>query len=517
MKKTAIIILIAILLIAAAPQQSGNPPEEPVKLIFIHHSTGRHWLNDGYGNLGQALGENNYFVSDTHYGWGPNNIGDRTDIPNWNEWFASDQTPVYMDALYNETEQNADYARLLSDPGGENEIIMFKSCFPNSDLEGNPDDPPSDYGGMTVGGAKRVYISILEYFSAHPDKLFIAVTAPPLSDPANAENARAFNNWLKNEWLVDYEGTNVAVFDFYDILTGPDGGNTLYYPTDDDHPSGEGSRLATEAFVPQLNAAYQRWQAGDASAPPASEPDPVADTESPPTPATAPSSSILIDDFEGGDPANSYGWEAYKDDASNSQISCVSSSEIVQSGQYAMKIDYEIELYSWATCDLTYENPQNWSDTEGLSFYVYAVQDNTVFNVDLFLENEDYVYVVSSDATEEWIPIYIPWSNFKRVEWEENAGSPFTKPEQINGIAFGFNTPDNTEIAPSGTIYVDNLALGQDSAVSEVPELVPETENEPDEKESSEEKPSGSPIPCVGGFVIPAGIAGLAFERRKKK
>ena len=29
------------------------------------------------------------------------------------------------------------------DPGGENQIIMFKSCFPNSAvLSGNPVDPP---------------------------------------------------------------------------------------------------------------------------------------------------------------------------------------------------------------------------------------------------------------------------------------------------------------------------------------------------------------------------------------
>ena len=63
MKKTVIIILIAILLIAAVPRQA---PEQPVKLIFIHHSTGENWLTDGYGNLGSTLGENNYFVSDTN-------------------------------------------------------------------------------------------------------------------------------------------------------------------------------------------------------------------------------------------------------------------------------------------------------------------------------------------------------------------------------------------------------------------------------------------------------------------
>ena len=46
------------------------PPASPVKLIFIHHSTGQAWLDDGHGGLGLALHDNNYFVSDTNYGWG---------------------------------------------------------------------------------------------------------------------------------------------------------------------------------------------------------------------------------------------------------------------------------------------------------------------------------------------------------------------------------------------------------------------------------------------------------------
>ncbi len=99
---------------------------------------------------------------------------------------------------------------------------MFKSCFPNSDLEGNPDDPPGTYGELTVSGAKYVYNTILHYFATRPDKLFIVITAPPLSDRTYAANARAFNNWLVEDWLAEnnYTLNNVAVFDFYNILTG---------------------------------------------------------------------------------------------------------------------------------------------------------------------------------------------------------------------------------------------------------------------------------------------------------
>ena len=272
---------------AFAQTDNPNPPEQPVKLVFIHHSTGENWLTDGYGDLGMKLGEANYFVSDTNYGWGPDAIGDRTDIPNWEEWFSSPNTPIYMEALFSESGQNASYTRTLADPGGENTIILFKSCFPNSDLYGSPEDRPGTYAEMTVAGAKYVYNTILRYFATRPDKLFIVITAPPLSDRTNAANARAFNHWLVNDWLAEnnYTLNNVVVFDFYNVLTGKDAHqrwnngaieyitgsrDTLAYPSGDDHPSETGSRKTTEEFIPLLNVYYHRWVEGLPQMPPAS-------------------------------------------------------------------------------------------------------------------------------------------------------------------------------------------------------------------------------------------------------
>jgi hypothetical protein len=268
-----------LLLVGSIPAFAADatPPSQPVKLIFIHHSTGQNWLQDGYGNLGLELKANNYFVSDTNYGWGPNSIGDSTDIPNWPEWFRSANTPTYMNALFTESSQHSSYTRLATNPGGENQIIMFKSCFPNSALSGNPNDPPSASGGLTVGHAKYVYNDILQYFATRPDKLFVVITAPPLQDGTYAANARAFNQWLINNWLSEnnYTQRNVAVFDFYNVLTGPNnhhryvngavehvftaGQNTLYYPTGDDHPSATGSQKATTEFAPLLNTFYNNW------------------------------------------------------------------------------------------------------------------------------------------------------------------------------------------------------------------------------------------------------------------
>jgi hypothetical protein len=88
-----------------------SPPADPVKLIFIHHSCGGNWLADETADqpssgLGQALMNNNYFVSATNYGWGPYGIGDRTDIPDWPEWFTGSNRDEIMHAVYSETGQN---------------------------------------------------------------------------------------------------------------------------------------------------------------------------------------------------------------------------------------------------------------------------------------------------------------------------------------------------------------------------------------------------------------------------
>jgi hypothetical protein len=288
--------------------QDPSPPAETVKLVFIHHSCGDAWLETGNGNLGNELGANNYYVSDTYYEWGPDEIGSLTDIGDWWTWFRGPDSATYTQALYQTTNRHADYTRPMADPGGDNEIIMFKSCYPNSHLEGDPNDPPTtgpnplrgeDYSSPhhTVGNAKGIYNDILEYFSTRQDKLFVVITAPPLveseTDAEHAANARAFNTWLVNDWLDGYPYNNVAVFDFYNVLTsnGGDwetndldwdtgnhhrhrngsiqyitdqGGNTAAYPDggSDSHPSPAGNLKATGEFIPLLNIFYNRWEPG---------------------------------------------------------------------------------------------------------------------------------------------------------------------------------------------------------------------------------------------------------------
>jgi len=307
-------------------------PEKPVRLVFIHHSSGANWLADNNGGLGIALEKNNYFVSDTNYNWGPGQVGNRTDIGHWWEWFCDPQrSPEVLEALFNESGQNAPYSRTKTLPPGKNEIVLFKSCFPNSNLRGDPTAPmpaflrnpirdrkappvPPDSKrtmqyivyqlkyllkfvagrrkselAYTVANAKGMYIELLDCFIKYPQKFFVVITAPPLLYSTTASNARAFNQWLVYDWLAGYPLKNVAIFDYFNVLTTNGGKpetsdleqetgnhhrwrngtvqhqvdsilNLLAYPTQDHHANRAGNQKATAEFVPLLNASYWRWK-----------------------------------------------------------------------------------------------------------------------------------------------------------------------------------------------------------------------------------------------------------------
>ena len=255
-----------------------SPPDHPLNLLFIHHSCGGQLMADkgpsvgenciykthpNGGGLRRLLEENNYKVHEASY---HSIIGDKTDLLDWPPKFRD-----HMDRILKTKNQD----ELLPDDE-KNQVIMFKSCFPNNNFS---DD-------ASVKQAQDAYKSLLTIFQKYPDTLFVAVTAPPLVPPYETSNpfkafikkllgrykdvpaignrARYFNNWLKDiesGWLSNYAMKNVVVFDYYDILTKNGKSNWAEYGSQhgqDSHPNSEGNSKAAEEFVPFLNRAVHR-------------------------------------------------------------------------------------------------------------------------------------------------------------------------------------------------------------------------------------------------------------------
>jgi hypothetical protein len=471
-----VLILFIALLIAPAIPADTSPPDNPVKLVFIHHSVGENWLSDDNGGLGKSLGENNYFVSDTYYGWGPDSIGDRTDIPDWMEWFTGQNRDTYMDAVFTEYHDDAAgydyYNRPMTDPGGENRIILFKSCYPNSNLAGNPGDPVGDSPDLSVGGAKYVYTRLLEYFRQHPEKLFIAITPPPEISPEYAESAEAFSRWMVEDWLDSYQGTNAGVFDLHAVLSSPDNhhtaegdtvvyttghGNTLAYPTGDPHPSKAGNIKATREFVPLLNYYYNHWKGGNPSPRVTDRPVEPVDTPDAPTPGEPTDSSIGIPisssdgetlHTDGGKIGGS--WVTYDDGDSTISLS-------TGEDPSSFCVETTIVPGGWATVETLSDEPEDWSAYSGISYVISAEREGIPYSLVLYAgegREEKTGYSVSKSTgpvntgAEELISI--PWSEFPSLE-----GEGVFNPDISRGLFFSFEGGDADPLH----ICISNVSL----------------------------------------------------------
>ncbi|MFB3788249.1 MAG: hypothetical protein ACE15F_17965 [bacterium] len=260
-------------------------------LVFIHHSCGKNWLRQG---LRSALFAKPYIrrIKEIEYGsvltpdpGRPDSLGPvpggRTNMNHWLFWFND-----YLDGVLH-----------YPNPDGKNRIILFKSCFPISNIEDEGDGPGDPFSvrqilanyqsiyrnAMDPAGeysfSNYSYKPLEKIFAGNPDILFIAVTAPPRhyapmegTNDEEARRARRFNQWLKTEWLESYHQTrpglrNVAVFDWFDCLAYPDDHST--HPNrlrseyggeaGDSHPHRTANHQTAGIFSDFLDAILSEW------------------------------------------------------------------------------------------------------------------------------------------------------------------------------------------------------------------------------------------------------------------
>ena len=319
-------VLGAIMLIGtelSTPEAQGE-----TDLIFIHHSVGNNWLNN---NLKQELLAKSYIgnVNDIFYGTTlapdenrPDSLqplpGDYTNMDAWVFWFndylnglkqyqnpggiAQLIAPIERMITPRKPQLSVYFNQLKGDYSaeGNNKIVMFKSCFPNSNLGQNGAEPGSPFSldrtiinnqaifqhpdgpGQIYTHNDNSYQALEDIFAQNPDTLFVIVTSPPLhyapvdaTTDENAHRARQFNNWLKNDWLAQYQANNpglnnVAVYDFFDVLAYPDDHpdhpNRLMAEyggeSGDSHPTDAANIATTQSFAANPNNFIdQAWNA----------------------------------------------------------------------------------------------------------------------------------------------------------------------------------------------------------------------------------------------------------------
>lgn len=263
---------------------SPSSPDEPIDLVFIHHSVGGQLLSDeggedgtgrahpNGGGLRTLLTRSNYRVHGATRG---SRLGEHTDLFDWLPKFRDE-----MPRILRVAEQDLE----LPEPR-VNRVVAFKSCFPNNDFVAEGAEPGRPEGpALTLANAKASFRALLPLFARERETLFVFLTTPPLVRSVAAEPrykwlakkllgrptlerragiSRQFNDWAASPtgWLAGHAVPNVLVLHYFDILAGGPASNFLAYPTGggmDNHPSAAGNRRAASAFVPLLNRAVRR-------------------------------------------------------------------------------------------------------------------------------------------------------------------------------------------------------------------------------------------------------------------
>jgi len=228
------------------------------RMIFIHHSVGDALLT--YGGLADSLRGMGILVKGATYG---DEIGNRTDMCDWLPKFQNDMNRILTFKAHPD---------IYYQDGKTNDIVMFKSCFPNSDIDAEgtaPGDPVAR--AQTTANYKALFESLKEQLKKYPDKLFIYMTAPPLvpeaTKPENAKRAREFNNWLVQDFAPRYYRetglNNFAVFDLFDALAGTDNYLKKEYRLgdgDNSHPNAIGDKAAAKIFMDFFHPLWSNWQ-----------------------------------------------------------------------------------------------------------------------------------------------------------------------------------------------------------------------------------------------------------------
>ena len=272
MKIMAIYTVFLAMLILIFSGCKKNTKESGTNIIFLHHSTGEYiWHGKPTPFITKAakkvsnkfaykLNKNSYLPSlikqynrkhDTEI------TIDEIEFPKaspygWNN---------YPYDYYNIWIKNAGYERFKEEPTLEiltqdYDVIIFKHCYPVSNIL--PDEEVNDIDSYvhTIGNYKLQYEAIKEKLHSFPDTKFIlftgAVQVKNNLPEEYAKRTKEFFEWVKNSW--DEDNDNIYIWDLYSLQT--DGG--LYFKDeyaeapDDSHPNKEFARRATDLLFSRI-------------------------------------------------------------------------------------------------------------------------------------------------------------------------------------------------------------------------------------------------------------------------
>lgn len=182
-----------------------------VRGIFLHHSTGGVVWNGGVADWFTTYNDQNqtnYSLTEYAYPHGPY-PWDNYPYDYWHIW------------VENAGETAFDGQETLEILTAEYDFIVFKHCYPASDVLADIPDPDISSSRKSLENYKLQYFALRDKLHSFPDTVFIlwtgAARVEASTNPDNAARARDFFHWVKNTW--DTPGDNIFIWDFQQLET----------------------------------------------------------------------------------------------------------------------------------------------------------------------------------------------------------------------------------------------------------------------------------------------------------
>jgi hypothetical protein len=232
----------AAILVATSATATAHAGK-PLRIVFLHHSTGEViWR----GGVPEQLKRHNAkhktayqiqavaFPKEKPYGW--NNYP----YDYWNIWV-----------------KNAGPRPFKGEPTLEmltkqHEVIVFKHCFPVSEIDESSGAGDASSDDKTIANYKAQYAALKKKLRSFPKTKFLLWTGAAQvqgeTNQGNARRAKQFFEWVRSSW--DEKGDNIFLWDFRALET--EGG--LYLKpahavgATDSHPSAAFARRVAPLF-----------------------------------------------------------------------------------------------------------------------------------------------------------------------------------------------------------------------------------------------------------------------------
>jgi hypothetical protein len=400
------------------------------------------------------------------------------------------------------------------------DVILFKSCFPTSNIA--DDGQLRDY--------QDYYLSIRNTIDQYPQKLFVVVTPPPQvpnnTNPDEGRRARAFATWLSSSEFLEGH-PNLVTFDFFSLLAGEDNFLKPSYRVDewDAHPNDLANQQIGPLLVDFLDSAIQAYfgegRVPDIAVEPGAPEETQDDTDSqqetgeaPAQPAPeeevgqVPEGDLITEDLE------ERPWQPDTDGLTSS-ISCTPDSGLKNSGRSSLLVNYFLGENGYASCANFFDAHQDWSDHDGVGFYLRSDRAGQAIILLVFtgpLDNPvpfEARFETSAASVNAWDRMEFTWDAFNKSEWYGEGGGVSLNPEQIVSIVVSLESEEGTQ----GQFWVDGL-----SPLVSKPTLIPPEEGESVTAPQMENEGSGRLCP-FSTLVLPmlTGVVWYLGSRKSRK